>query len=115
MAIYLLSFGVASSRNKDGKWDDGEERRGAAYSAAFQLGLAWHGGQSAIFVRTDKTLDQVVQRVLLALDDRDLLVALEIDERTSVAFAGLRFDEESFDEIFPNATELKHCRRSPSD
>ena len=74
----------------------------------FELGPAWLGGQTALFLRTDKPLDEAYQHVLRVLDDRDLLIMIELPDSADVRFSGLRFDEDGFDEIFPTATEVPH-------
>lgn len=76
--------------------------------AAFELGLAWHGGQGAIFLKTKKPFHEAYQHLLRVLDDRDLLLMIELPDSADVRFSGVRFDEESFDEIFPAATEVPH-------
>lgn len=111
MKTLMLSFGIGSSTDGTGHHSDGKDRRNAAFKAAFELGPAWHGGQSAVFLRTTEPLDEVYRHLLEALDDRDLLLVVELPDVASVKFAGTRFDEEGFDEIFPTARELPHLRQ----
>ena len=108
MKTFMLSFGRTESVDAEGCRDDGRERRLAAFRAAFELGPAWHGGQSALFLKTASTVEEVFQRVTRLLDDRDLLLVVEIADGADVRFAGLRFDEDGFDEIFPTAKEGEH-------
>lgn len=120
MTTFMLSFGRTTSVDPDGRRDDGRERRDAALRAAFELGVAWHGGQSAVFLRTAKSAEDVFQHVARLLDDRDLLLLVEIADGAEVRVAGNRFDEEGFDRIFPSATEVEDANtwapfRSPSE
>jgi len=46
--------------------------------------------------------------LLGALDDRDLLLIVEVGHIAAVRYAGTRFDEDSFDAIFPGAEEVDH-------
>ncbi len=108
MKTLMLSFGTGESVDLNGRREDGRERRLAAFLGAFELGPAWHGGQNALFLRTDKTVEAVFQHVLRLMDDRDLLLVVEIADGADVRFAGTRFDEDGFDEIFPTATEVEH-------
>lgn len=108
MKTLMLSFGVGGSTDRTGHRDDGSDRLHAAIKAAFELGPAWHGGQSAIFVKTDKPVEEAYQHVLQVLDNRDLLLMVELPHSSDVRFSGLRFDEEGFDQIFPTATEVPH-------
>lgn len=108
MKTLMLSFGIGGSTDRAGRNSDGSDRRNAAIMAAFELGPAWHGGQTAIFVKTAKPLNEVYRHLLEALDDRDLLMVIELGDGAEVTFAGLRFDEEGFEEIFPAARELQH-------
>jgi hypothetical protein len=108
MKTLMLSFGIGSSTDRAGQRDDGSDRRDAAIKAAFELGPAWHGGQTTIFVKTDKPFDEAYQHVLQVLDDRDLLLVIELPNSADVRFSGLRFDEEGFGEIFPTPTEVPH-------
>lgn len=108
MKILMLSLGIGGSTDRAGGSDDGSARHHAVFQAAFQLGPAWHGGQGAIFLKTDKSVGDAYQHVLRVLDDRDLLLVIELPESADVRFSGLRFDEEGFDEIFPAATEIQH-------
>ena len=108
MKTLMLSFGIGGFTDHAGRHDDGSGRRDAAFKAAFQLGPAWHGGQGAIFLKTDKPLAEAYQHVLRELGDRDLLVMIELPHSADVRFSGLRFDEEGFGEIFPTATEIPH-------
>lgn len=108
MKTLMLSFGIGSSTDRRGRREDGSDRWHAAMKAAFELGPAWHGGQGAIFVRTEKILDDAYQHVLRVLDDRDLFLMIELPESSDVRFSGRRIDEEGFDEIFPTATEVPH-------
>ena len=111
MKTLMLSFGASESVALDGRRDDGGARRLGAFQAAFELGPAWHGGQGALFLRTDKTVEEVFQHVLRAMDDRDLLLIMEIADDADVRFAGTRFDEDGFDRIFPAAREVEHQNR----
>lgn len=108
MQTLMFSLGIGSSTDVSGKHDVGTDRRNAAVAAAFELGPAWHGGQSAIFVKTAKPPEEAYQHVLRALDDRDLLLMIELLDSAAVTSSGLRFDEEGFDEIFPAAREVLH-------
>lgn len=105
----MISVGIASSVDQNGIVDDGKHRLAAAFTATFNIGSAWHGGQSAIFLKTDRSIDDVFARVVEALDDRDLLLIVEIADTAAVRYAGARFDEEAFDTIFPRAAELNHA------
>lgn len=111
MKTLMLSFGIGTSRDSNGNFDDGSVRGYAAIRAAFSLGPAWHGGQTAVFLKTDKPLTEVYRRILEVLDDRDLLMVIELSEGVEVKFAGVCFDEEGFEAIFPAATELPHLNR----
>lgn len=111
MKTLMLSFGIGGSTDRAGRHSDGADRRDAAFRAAFELGPAWHGGQTAIFLKTAKPLDEVYRHLLEALDDRELLMVIELTDGAQVKFAGLRFDEEGFDEIFPSARELQHINQ----
>ena len=111
MKTLMLSLGVGSSTDSEGHYDDGSARRNAAFSAAFELGQAWHGGQLAIFLRTDKTIPEVFRHVGRVIDDRDFLLVVELAPDAEVSFAGPRFDEEGFAIVFPKATETKHQNR----
>ncbi|OGN43062.1 MAG: hypothetical protein A2623_07405 [Caulobacterales bacterium RIFCSPHIGHO2_01_FULL_70_19] len=104
----MLSLGTCTSVDLAGRSDDGRGRVGAAVRAAFELGPAWQGGQDAIFLKTDRTAEDVFQHLLPLLDDRDLLLVVEIADGADVRFAGSRFDEDGFDEIFPAASEVEH-------
>lgn len=108
MKTMMLSFGVGESVDLRGHRDDGRERRLAAFLAAFELGPAWHGGQAALFLQTNKTVDEVCRHVLRLMDDRDLLLVVEIADGADVKYAGTRVDGDGFDEIFPTATEIEH-------
>lgn len=107
MKTMMLSLGIGSSTDPNGECDDGSKRFRAAIVAAFQLGPAWQGGQKAIFLRTDKTIDEIVEHVGRAIDDRDLLLVVEIGSHAEVRFSGARFDEVGFEAIFPQATEVE--------
>ena len=84
-------------------------------SEAFSLGLAWHGGQGAIFVRTNLSINDVTARILAVLQEPDLVLAVEIPFGADVRFGGTRFDEESFDELLPQAVELPHLHPFPAE
>ncbi|MCR5877825.1 hypothetical protein [Phenylobacterium sp. J367] len=107
----MISIGIGSSFDNAGNADDGGARYGDAVLAAFELGPAWQGAQRAIFLRTQNTVQEVAQHLLRVLDDRDLLVVIEIGDPANVQFAGNRFDEEGFDAVFPAAAELEHVNR----
>lgn len=111
MKTLMLSVGIGGSTDRAGGHSDGSDRRNAALKAAFELGPAWHGGQAAIFLKTAKPLDEVYRHLLEVLDDRDLLMVVELADGANVTFAGLRFDEEGFEGIFPAARELQHLNR----
>ncbi|WP_205570710.1 hypothetical protein [Brevundimonas naejangsanensis] len=108
MKTLMLSFGTGENFDLGGHRDDGRSRRLAALRAAFELGPAWHGGRDALFLRTDKTVEEVVQYVLRLMDDRDLRLVVEIADGADVRFGGTRFDEDGFDKIFSMATEVDH-------
>ena len=80
--------------------------RHSATSAAFELGPAWHGGQSVIFVRTAKSLEAAHRHVQRAIDESDLLLTIELPDHAEVAYSGMRFDEDGFDDVFPAAKEI---------
>ncbi|MGA0546653.1 hypothetical protein ACO2Q1_15380 [Brevundimonas sp. VNH65] len=84
--------------------------RHSATAAAFELGPAWHGGQSAIFVRTAKSLEDAHRHVQRAIDENDLLVTIELPDDAEVAYSGMRFDENGFDQIFPASTEVSRTK-----
>lgn len=86
--------------------------RHSATSAAFELGPAWHGGQSAIFVRTAKSLEDAHRHVQRAIDENDLLVTIELPDDVEAAYSGMRFDEDGFDDIFPVAREIVRSKAS---
>jgi len=109
MKILMFSFGISTTVNKDGSIDDGASRYHAAVSAAFELGPAWQGGQQALFVRTTMPVNDAYQHVLGALDDRDLLLMVEIASDASVQFSGLLFDDEGFSRVLSGAHEEPHA------
>ena len=111
MKTLMLSLGIGSSTDRNGQFDDGSVRRHAAMKAAFELGLAWHGGQGAIFLKTEKPVGEAYHHVLRVLDDRDLLLMIELRDSADVRFSGRCFDEESFDEIFPDASDVPHLNQ----
>lgn len=103
MQTFLLSFGMMKEANPDGQIDDGSARRLAAFLSAFELGPAWHGGQDVLFIRTSKTIDEVHSHVVRFLDTVDLLLIVPIPAHSEVRYSGIRWDEEAFDEMFPDA------------
>ena len=103
MQTLMLSFGIMTESDQDGPIDDGSGRRLAAFLSAFELGPAWHGGQSVLFIKTSKTIEEVHSHVVRFLDDVDLLLIVPIPEHLEVCYSGIRWDEEAFDEMFPNA------------
>jgi hypothetical protein len=108
MKTLMLSFGISGSTDRHGRYDDGTDRYNAATGAAFELGPAWMGGQRAIFLRTAKSVDEVHQHLLRVLDDRDLLLVVELPSCPNVTFAGVRHDTDGFDDLFPTAAEVPH-------
>ncbi|MDI1327895.1 MAG: hypothetical protein PSV23_13985 [Brevundimonas sp.] len=117
MGLYLLSFGLGTNETlgRERADSDRAERVQAALSEAFSLGLAWHGGQGGIFVRTDLSIDEVTARILAVLQAPDLVLAIEIPHGAAVRFGGSRFDEDSFDELLPQAVELPHANLFPAE
>ncbi len=110
MQTLMLSFGFVKEAGPDGQLDDGSERRLAAFLSAFELGPAWHGGQDVLFLRTDKTIDEVHGHVVRFLDEVDLLLIVSVLENSEVRYSGIRWDTEAFDEMFPNAVGTDpHC------
>lgn len=110
MALYLISFGVGSNETLGRERADADRaaRVHAALSQAFSLGPAWHGGQGAIF--SGLSIDEGTKRILAVLNEPDLVLAVEIPAGAAVRFGGSRFDEDSFDELLPQAVELPHVR-----
>jgi hypothetical protein len=107
-----LTFGIAVQVDQDGNvTDDGVERRLALTGEAFKLGTAWHGGQPAVFLRTELSIDEVMSRLLrtVSVESGDLIVAVEVGTG-EVRWFGSRFDEEGFDALFAHAVEVEAQR-----
>ena len=107
MTLYMVSFSVSTNGNlsaEDGECD-ARKRRNAAYEAAFSLGPAWHGGQTAVFLRTEAAPTSIVHAVEKALSG-GLVVVAEVSHDSPFHFSGIRFDEDGFDSLIPNAVDL---------
>lgn len=116
MALYLITFGVGFNQTlgSDRAEVDQRARTDAALATSFSLGLAWHGGQGAIFVRTDVSIEDVTNRMLAVLHEPDLVLVVEIPAGAAIRFGGSRFDEDSFDDLLPQAVELPHVHPFPA-
>lgn len=98
MRTYVVSLGLAGDR------ESSFPRRNASMFAAFELGLAWHGGQDAIFLRTDKAIDEIIRHVRAPLDEGEFVIVAELAHNLDVGYAGILFDEDGFEELFQRQT-----------
>jgi hypothetical protein len=107
MNNYVVSFGVARRAYLGDEADDDHSKRThALVAAAFALGPAWHGGQKAIFLRSDLSIDEVIARFVQLLQPSDLALVVQTAPERAVRYCGMRFDEEGFDAVFPDAIEI---------
>jgi hypothetical protein len=102
MRTYVISFGVIEREASD------KARRWTKLlKAAFTLGPAWQGGQQAIFLRSELEIDEVMAHLLPHREwADDLILVVQVAPEPAVRYSGLRFDEDGFDAIFSDATEV---------
>jgi hypothetical protein len=107
MRNVIISFGLAS-RSELGPHaeDEMQRRREDIYGAVFSWGPAWTGGQAAVFVQTDISVDEIMDRLLPLVGGADSLLAVEIDSSSAVRYAGWLVDAENFEPLFPGALRV---------
>ncbi len=105
MQDFVVSYGLAH----DSDDTDGQgrlKRLTALLMAVFELGKTWHGSQSAIFLRTDQSIDEVAGRLAWLLSAPDFLLVLSMSDPPEVRYAGRMKDGETFHDIYPQAREI---------
>ena len=108
MRLFILSFGVTVQIDERGQvLSDGQKQFNEMVRAVFRIGPAWHGGQTTVFLRTDSSIDEVMRQLFLisTRDPGDLIFCLDT-QTEEVRWVGHRFDEDGFDEVFPQAQEF---------
>jgi hypothetical protein len=106
MNDFMISFGVAfDHRLGDRQVEDQSERRNALVRCAYTMGPAWGGGQPAVFLRSDLDADQVIGRFLPLMFDVDFVLVVQVAPTRAVRYAGQLFDEEGFEQLFPDAVQ----------
>ena len=102
MATYVVSFSIAVRLSEPEPETVLEGRYWKLAKEVFAFGPAWQGPQRSIFLRSEMTADQILQRLDLLLEGDDLAIVAEVNE-TNVRWAGQRFDHEGFNAVFPSA------------
>ena len=106
MPIFMITFGIATKLGlAEAADEDAAARTRAIYSAAFRMGPAWTGGQRAVFVQADLTIDNVTARLTPLVSDSDNLLVVEIGSPLAVRYAGWLVEAEDFAALFPEAIE----------
>lgn len=105
MQDFIVSYGVAQDPADTGGHAR-LKRLTALLMAVFELGKTWHGSQSAIFLRTDQSIDEVAGRLAWLLSEPDFLLVASLSDPPQVRYAGRMKDGETFQDLYPQAREV---------
>ena len=105
MRDFIVSYGLAHD-SADTEGHGRLKRMTALLMAVFELGKTWHGSQSAIFLRTDQTIDEAAERLAWMLSEGDFLLVVSLTAPPDVRYAGRLKDAESFHDLYPQAREV---------
>jgi hypothetical protein len=106
MQDFVVSYALAhDSADADG--DGRLKRLTGMLMAVFELGKTWHGSQSAIFLRTDQSIDEVAGRLAWLLSNGDFLLVVSLTAPPDVRYAGRLKDAETFHDLYPQAREIR--------
>lgn len=105
MQDFIVSYGLAHD-SADVGGQGRLKRLTAMLMAVFALGKTWHGSQSAIFLRTDQTIDEVAAALAWLLSAEDFLLVVSLSDPPDVRYAGRLKDAATFHDLYPQAREV---------
>jgi hypothetical protein len=106
MGAFMITFGLHLNLDLGDEADaDLAHRNRTIYEAAFSLGPAWHGGQRAVFLRSDLGIDDIVARLTPLIGSSDCLLVVELGSGWAARHAGWLVDAEGFEAVLPEAIE----------
>ncbi|MDQ0466938.1 hypothetical protein QO010_004735 [Caulobacter ginsengisoli] len=106
MQDFIVSYGLAHD-SADAGGHARLKRLTAMLMAVFELGKTWHGSQSAIFLRSEQSIDEVTARLAWLLSEGDFLLVMSLTAPPDVRYAGRLKDAETFHDLYPQAREIR--------